>query len=319
MRAEFWHGKRVLLTGHTGFKGSWCAEMLHSLGAKVRGLSIENCDIRDPLEVDVAVDISAPEIVIHMAAQAQVRESYRDPITTYSTNVMGTVNLLEALRATGTARVILLVTSDKVYANDDSGRAFTEGTPLGGSDPYSASKACVEMIARSYRESFGMPIATARAGNVIGGGDWSSDRLVPDIYRALAADKPVILRNPNSTRPWQHVLTCLDGYLRYCELLWRDPQTPRALNIGPSVSDRRTVGEMADALGVLWLPTSDPQPMEKRLLAIDCSMARKLLGDLPMIDAVQWTAEGYAGIPMHEQIARYLALDSQQMAAQRWL
>ena len=227
---EFWKGRRVLLTGHTGFKGSWAAAWLSKMGAKVTGISLAAegdvslynsianqlsitshiIDIRDAEALTTAVRKSNPEIVLHMAAQALVRRSYREPVYTYETNVMGTVNLLEALRELEELKTALIITSDKVYQNSEDGRAFKESDPLGGDDPYSSSKAACEIatasLAKSYFQEKGIPIATGRAGNVIGGGDFSEDRLIPDIWRAAEAGESVTLRYPGATRPWQHVL-----------------------------------------------------------------------------------------------------------------
>jgi CDP-glucose 4,6-dehydratase len=237
----FWPGKRVLLTGHTGFKGAWMAVLLNRLGADVDGLALPpqgeaalwRCiaprleitehlvDLRDADAVDGVVTEARPDVIIHMAAQALVRQSYLDPLTTYSTNVMGTVNLLEALRRRKGLVAVLVVTSDKVYENSGGNNSFGEEDRLGGADPYSASKAACELIVKSYAESFffgaSVPIATARAGNVIGGGDWAADRLIPDIVRARIKGDVVRLRNPGARRPWQHVLDCLAGYLRFVE------------------------------------------------------------------------------------------------------
>ncbi|MEM0944639.1 MAG: CDP-glucose 4,6-dehydratase, partial [Pseudomonadota bacterium] len=263
----FWRGRRVLLTGHTGFKGAWAGAWLGRMGAEVTGFALAPQtqpalfemldfpgrsiigDLRDPAAISQAVADADPEIVIHMAAQPLVRQSYADPVETYGTNVMGTVHLLEALKPAPAGR-ILVVTSDKVYENDETGRAFAEGDRLGGHDPYAASKAATEIVVASYRRSFfaeaGVALATARGGNVIGGGDFSADRLVPDIARALAAGRPVELRNPQATRPWQHVLDCLSGYLTYLEAL---PDAPAALNFGPAdPADALSVAEVTGAM-----------------------------------------------------------------------
>jgi len=242
-RGDFWRGRRVLLTGQTGFKGAWASVMLADLGADVTAFALEpqtdpnlwqsvgrdvaiesiHADLRDASDVARICSAAEPEIVLHMAAQAQVRESYRDPVGTFASNILGTVNLLQALRASVKLRAVLVVTSDKVYANPEAGTAFAENAPLGGSDPYSASKGATEIAVRSYAESFfspaGVPLATARGGNVIGGGDFSSDRLVPDLYRAARNGVAVELRYPAATRPWQHVLDCLAGYFTYAEYL----------------------------------------------------------------------------------------------------
>jgi len=239
---RFWQGKKVLVTGHTGFKGGWLALWLQTLGARVtgyalppptdpsffdaalvaRGMTSNIGDVRDLAALTAAVRQADPEIIIHMAAQSLVRPSYADPVATYSTNVMGTVNVLEATRKHSGVRAVMIVTSDKCYENTGAQREFRENDRLGGHDPYSSSKACAELVAAAYRDSFfsgreSAAIATARAGNVIGGGDWSVDRLIPDAIRAFGAERPIQLRYPHATRPWQHVLEPLAGYLLLAE------------------------------------------------------------------------------------------------------
>jgi len=252
----FWKGKKVFLTGHTGFKGSWLAVWLDSLGAKVTGYALkpptrpslfELCrvdkitktiiaDVRDAGRLKKAVLQARPEIIIHMAAQPLVRESYRDPRGTYETNVMGVVNLLEAARQCGSARAVVNITTDKCYENTERLRGYKEGEPLGGYDPYSNSKACSELVTSAYRNSFFNPedfkehrlaLASARAGNVIGGGDWAADRLIPDIIRAALRGEKVLIRSPRAIRPWQHVLEPLSGYLALAEKLYKDGPRPR--------------------------------------------------------------------------------------------
>jgi len=302
----FWAGKRVLLTGHTGFKGSWAAIWLTQLGAKVTGFAlppdqqpnlftlagverrIESrfIDLRNPSAVGAAAAGRTFDLVLHMAAQPIVRASVEDPIGTFATNVMGTAHLLQALRSQPALQAVLAITSDKVYANDELGRAFVEGDCLGGKDPYSASKAAAEIVVQSFAKSFFAvaPVATARGGNVIGGGDFSRDRLVADIVRAARAGGPVVLRHPEATRPWQHVLDCLAGYLRHLEALATDPATPRALNFGPRPGGAEvSVGEIAtmgvEALGGQpWRHEPDPASIEARTLSIDASLARRTLG-----------------------------------------
>lgn len=311
----FWTGKRVLLTGHTGFKGSWAAIWLEGLGAEVTGLALppdppggvfelarvaDLCesnfvDLRDRAAVERMVGAQAFDIVLHLAAQPIVRTAIAEPVETFASNVMGTANLLQALRSQTTLRAVLAITSDKVYANTEAGEAFAETAPLGGKDPYSASKAAAEIVvssfARSYFDRAGAPVATARGGNVIGGGDNSRDRLVSDIVRAAAAGEAVALRHPEATRPWQHVLDCLAGYLVYAEALATDPATPRALNFGPAHGGPQvSVGELASlavqALGAKpWRHEPDPQSIEARALAIDASLARKTLGFESRLDA----------------------------------
>ena len=242
--ADFWRGKRVLMTGHTGFKGSWLSLWLQSMGAKLRGIALEPptepalfavarvaegmehrvTDIRDFVAVKAQMDEFQPEIVIHMAAQPLVRLSYSEPVETFRTNVMGTVHVLEAARHAGSVKAIVNITTDKCYENREWVWGYREDEPMGGHDPYSSSKGCAELVSSAYRKSFlqdaGIAIATARAGNVIGGGDWALDRLVPDILRALEKREPVLIRNPNSLRPWQHVLEPLSGYLQLAERLY---------------------------------------------------------------------------------------------------
>lgn len=340
----FWAGRRVLLTGHTGFKGSWAALWLSMLGAHVIGMALPSdtdpapgsllgvlgtidehlVDLRDRDAVDGAIRSLRPDIVLHMAAQALVRRSIRDPATTWATNVMGTLNLLEALLAHDIPAPVLVVTSDKVYRNDDSGRAFSEEDRLGGKDPYSTSKAACELLVASHRATWfqprGIPLATVRGGNVIGGGDFSEDRIVPDIVRALRDDREVVLRHPEATRPWQHVLDCLCGYLVYLECLSRDPKTPATLNIGPDFSQEITVGEAVGILGNLlggrlaWRHQEVPASIEARALRLDSRRARVLLGwenRLSSRTALSWTAEWYAAWLRKEDVER---LGTQQIS-----
>lgn len=322
----FWSGKRVLLTGHTGFKGSWAAVWLSKMGASVTGLSLAPdqtpalhdlaqiatltdsliVDLRDLAAVQAALAGREFDLVLHMAAQPIVRTSVEDPIGTFASNIMGTAHLLQILRSQAALKACLVITSDKVYANAETGRAFTEGDALGGKDPYSASKAAAEIVtqsfARSYFDKAGIPVATARGGNVIGGGDFSRDRLVADIVRAGQAQGVTVLRHPESTRPWQHVLDCVAGYLAYLERLASDPATPRAMNFGPRPGGPEvTVGELATqavaALGAKpWRHEPDPNSIEAKSLGIDASQARSILGfesrlDAP--DAVTWTMDWY--------------------------
>lgn len=283
VQAEFWASQRILLTGHTGFKGSWMTLWLERLGAQVFGFALppdqtpnlysqlvpfatlasEFGDIRNLAALRAVVARANPTIAIHMAAQPLVRRSYDEPVQTFAINTQGTVNVLDALRAAADLRATLVITTDKVYQNSEDGRTFEEDDPLGGHDPYSASKAAAELVVRSYAQSFfepaQKPVATARAGNVLGGGDWSEDRLVPDIWRAKHLNRTVVLRYPQSTRPWQHVLDPLAGYLIFLERLVSDPAgTPRALNFGPDDSDgEMTVAQVADCvslgLGTSWI------------------------------------------------------------------
>ena len=316
----FWRGRRVLLTGHTGFKGSWAAIWLAGMGADVTGLALAPeqtpslfelagvealttsliVDLRDEAAVEAALAGRSFDLVLHMAAQPIVRTAIADPVATFASNVMGTVHLLQALRAQAGLAAVLAVTSDKVYANAEDGRAFVEGDPLGGKDPYSASKAATEIVAASFARSYfapaGVPLATARGGNVIGGGDFSADRIVADIVRAARAGEPVVLRHPQATRPWQHVLDCVAGYLVYLQALASDPATPRAINFGPRPGGEAvTVGQLAtlgvEALGGEaggarpWRHEPDPGSLEAGSLAIDAGLARRVLGFASRLDA----------------------------------
>jgi CDP-glucose 4,6-dehydratase len=352
---EFWRDRRVLLTGHTGFKGAWMSLWLKGLGADVTGYALPPAgepnlwsmldapahaggtarsviaDIRDVRRVDEAVAGADPQIVIHMAAQALVRESYRDPLGTYATNVMGTAALLQACRSLRRLECVVVVTSDKVYDNNGEGRAFRESDRLGGHDPYSNSKACAELLTMSYRDSFfvdGPPIATARAGNVIGGGDWSEDRLIPDCVRALESGQSVNLRYPDAIRPWQHVLEPLSGYLALAEALAKAPQkTPRAVNFGPDPASFCTVHEVVDAFAARfagkpgWVRDPARQPPEAQALTLSSALAGQSLGWYPRLDireSLSWTADWYlahsAGENMlafsEAQIARYRKLSN---------
>ncbi|USG60339.1 CDP-glucose 4,6-dehydratase [Sneathiella marina] len=310
VKSDFWKNRRILLTGHTGFKGAWTALWLEKMGAEVIGVSLPPegdfslygsvedhtafrshfIDIRNRTELDEVVSSENPEIVLHMAAQALVRRSYKEPVLTYETNVLGTVNLLDSLSRTSSVKAALIVTSDKVYANNNSGRPFVETDELGGDDPYSSSKAACEIATASLSKSLfkdkTIPIATARAGNVIGGGDFSEDRLIPDIWRAACDGKPVTLRYPNATRPWQHVLESVSGYLTYLQALCEDADNklPRALNFGPAAAETFTVGQIANQVQEAfdiksdWLLNKTEQPVEKTALALDAGLAKNALG-----------------------------------------
>jgi CDP-glucose 4,6-dehydratase len=316
----FWRGKRVLVTGHTGFKGSWTAIWLRELGAEVTGVALAPdqtpslfdlaavgglttsliVDLRDAAAVEAALAGRAFDLVLHMAAQPIVRAAIADPVATFASNVMGSVHLLQALRAQPALQAMLAITSDKVYANAETGRAFAEGDALGGKDPYSASKAASEIAVQSFAKSYfdvaGVPVATARGGNVIGGGDFSGDRIVADIVRAARGQEQVVLRHPEATRPWQHVLDCVAGYLTYLQALATDPATPRAMNFGPKPGGREvTVGELAtlgvQALGAQpWRHEADPGSIEAKSLAIDAGLARQVLGFESRLDAPQAVA-----------------------------
>lgn len=313
MTPAFWRGKRVLLTGHTGFKGAWAAIWLTRMGAEVTGVALPPdqtpalytlagverrvrshlLDLRNPDAVGAVLAGETFDLVLHMAAQPIVRASVEDPVTTFETNVMGTVHLLQALREQAKLQAALVITSDKVYANNETGRAFVETDALGGKDPYSASKAAAEIVVQSYARSFfaGTPVGTARGGNVIGGGDFSRDRIVADIVRAARAGEAVVLRHPEATRPWQHVLDCLAGYFVLLERLATDPQCPRAVNFGPRPGGPEvTVGELA-TLGVQalggkpWRHEPDPRSLEAKSLAIDATLAGRVLGFESRLDA----------------------------------
>ena len=345
--AQFWGGRRVLLTGHTGFKGAWLSLWLKSLGADVTGYALPPStqpnlwafvsesvrsvigDIRDTARLTDAVARADPQIVIHMAAQALVRESYLDPVGTFSTNVVGTAALLQACRSLQRLECIVVVTSDKVYENHGGGGAFVESDPLGGHDPYSSSKACAELLTMSFRDSFfaeGPPIATVRAGNVIGGGDWSPYRVIPDCVRALASGTPVILRNPDAVRPWQHVLEPLAGYLVLAQGLVQSPsRMPRAVNFGPDPASFCTVRAVVDAFGSRfagkpgWIHDGHDHPPEAQVLTLSSALARSALGWCPSLDlgdTLSWTADWYSAHSAGEdmlafsqaQIAQYRAL-----------
>jgi CDP-glucose 4,6-dehydratase len=347
---DFWTGRRVLVTGHTGFKGAWLSLWLQALGADVTGLApgpptqpslygvarvggrMRECavDVRDPEAVSAALRRSAPEIILHLAAQPMVRRALRDPAMTYEVNVMGTVNVLEAVRlAAGEVRAVVVVTSDKCYENPGvASKRFVESDPLGGDDPYSSSKACAELVTAAYRSSFfadgdAPRLASARAGNVIGGGDWGEDRLLPDAVRAVESGEPLRVRNPQAVRPWQHVLNPVSGYLQLAEALWRG-EAARAWNFGPSEQDVRTVSWIVERLGVLWDGALGweidlgPNPPESGHLALDSADAERLLGwraAWPLEDAlerlVEWHRAQRSGRDMRrvslEQITSYSA------------
>ena len=333
---EFWRRRRVFLTGHTGFKGAWLHLWLRVLGAKVTGYALAPAtdpnlfaivgdhegshlaDIRDADTLRDALRAADPQIVIHMAAQALVRESYRDPLTTYATNVLGTGNVLEACRSLDGLECVLVVTSDKVYENNGEGRPFVEGDRLGGHDPYSNSKACAELLTGSFRDSFfaeGAPIATVRAGNVIGGGDWSLDRLIPDCVRALQASMPVSLRFPDAVRPWQHVLEPLSGYLALAQALVEKPaRAPRAVNFGPEASSFCTVREVVEAFSARfsgrpgWQHEAADHPKEAATLTLSSVLAHDALGWRPRLsvsDSLSWTADWYKAHAAGENMKNY--------------
>ena len=302
---------------------------LWEIVAKDVAIESVHADLRDSSAVESICRMTQPEIVLHMAAQAQVRESYRDPVGTFESNILGTVNLLQALRTTSKLCAILVVTSDKVYANSESGLAFAENAPLGGADPYSASKGAAEIVVRSYAESFftplGVPLGTARGGNVIGGGDFSSDRLVPDLYRAAFEGVSVELRYPAATRPWQHVLDCLAGYFTYAEYLaGHGIADPPSLNFGPLTNDSMNVAQVASAISErlgnknAWRQAGGAFPPEKQVLRINSQLATRILDWRPRLDATEtiaWTAQWYADFAagknalelVRSQISRYFS------------
>jgi len=308
---DFWQGKKVFITGHTGFKGSWMALWLHSMGAEVTGYALQPptnpslyeqarigelvkpvCgDIRDANQLQDALIKAEPDIVFHLAAQSLVRESYQSPVETYSTNVMGTVHLLEAIRSCSTVKAVVNVTTDKCYENREWHWGYREHEAMGGHDPYSSSKGCSELVTSAYRQSFlserGIAVASARAGNVIGGGDWATDRLMPDFLRAIDAGETLVIRSPHAIRPWQHVLEPLSGYLTLAQRLYSDGEEfADAWNFGPADEDARTVAWILDTLKDIcsdadWKCDKRPQPHEAGFLKLDSSKSRKLLSWSP--------------------------------------
>ena len=334
---DFWRGRRVLLTGHTGFKGAWLALWLQKLGAELTGFSRDvptepslfelasvgqgmrsvEGDVRDPDAVAAAVRSAAPEVVIHMAAQSLVRRSFAQPRQTYETNVMGTVNVLDAVRSGGAdVRVVVTVTSDKCYENREWEWGYRENEPMGGDDPYSSSKGCAELVTTAFRRSFfsapgGTRLASARAGNVVGGGDWGEDRLLPDIMRGALAGEEVRIRNPAAIRPWQHVLSPLSGYLVLAQALWDSPEHATAWNFGPADEDARPVGWIVERVAELWprelrwTHDDGEHPREARYLRLDSSRAHARLGWRPPLDlasaleaTVAWYSRSGAGADM---------------------
>ncbi len=320
---NFWRGTRIFLTGHTGFKGGWLSLWLSSLGAKVTGYSLEPItqpsfyhalnvgniveksvigDIRHLDQLRAEMSAAQPEVVIHMAAQPLVRQSYKSPVETYATNVMGTVHVLDSIRNIPSVRSAVVVTTDKCYENKEWVWGYRENEPLGGHDPYSNSKGCAELITAAYRQSYFSDsahsahrpaLASARAGNVIGGGDWSEDRLIPDAIKAFGAKKPLMIRNPLAIRPWQHVLEPLFGYLVLAQGLCREgAKFASAWNFGPRDEDARSVKEVVNLLierlpsGGIWEQDRNEQPHEAHALKLDCSKADKLLGWRP-----RWSLE----------------------------
>jgi len=352
MNQDFWRGKRVLLTGHTGFKGSWLSLWLQSMGAKVvgyalapptnpnlfetaevgKGMTSIIGDIRDLAKLQAVFTEHKPEIVFHMAAQPLVRYSYAEPVETYSTNVMGTVHLLEAVRNTPGVKAVVNITTDKCYENREWVWAYRENEPMGGYDPYSNSKGCAELVSAAYRSSFfnansysqhGVALATVRAGNVIGGGDWAQDRLIPDILAAFEQGKSVNIRNPNSIRPWQHVLEPLSGYLKLAERLYEHGASfAEGWNFGPNDEDAKPVGWIVEKMAGMWGDNakwqidSGEHPHEATYLKLDISKARSRLDWHPAMrlqDAlkliIDWSKQRQAGADIRkltlEQISIY--------------
>ncbi len=354
MNPNFWHGKRVFMTGHTGFKGSWLSLWLQRFGADVVGYALPPPtepslfelanvatgmtslvgDVRDFERLKRALVEHRPEIVLHLAAQSVVRTSYDDPRETYETNVMGTVNLLEAIRLSRGVRSVVNVTTDKCYENREWVWGYREDEPMGGRDPYSNSKGCSELVTSAFRSSFfaperhadhGVALASARAGNVVGGGDWTRDQLVPDVLRAFSKREPVRLRSPGAVRPWQFVLEPLSGYLSVAERLFQDgPAFASGWNFGPADEDARPVQWIVEALaaqwgaGASWQMDANPHPHEAHFLKLDSSKARKELSWAPRLrlaEALEWVVEwhrAYASgadvrTQTETQIARYEA------------
>ena len=341
MNPQFWAGRRVFVTGHTGFKGSWLSLWLQSMGAHVTGFALApptipslfeiahvgdgmqsiTGDVRNLASLQKAMNEARPEIVIHMAAQALVRYSYDNPVETYATNVMGTVHLFEAVRSNPSVKAVVNVTTDKCYENREWIWGYRENEPMGGFDPYSNSKGCAELVTSAYRSSFfnpqsyakhGVALASARAGNVIGGGDWAEDRLIPDIMRAIAQNHPVKIRNPHSIRPWQHVLEPLSGYLLLAQRLYEQgPAFAEGWNFGPNDDDARPVSWLLEQLtgfwgdGASWSLDGGEHPHEAHYLKLDCAKAKSRLGWQPkwhlddaLSQVVDWQKQYVQGADM---------------------
>ena len=350
-----WQNRRVLVTGHTGFKGGWLSLWLAARGAHVHGFALDppttpsfhdacgvagivaddrRGDLRDPAALDDCLAAARPEVVFHLAAQPLVRRSYREPLETFDANVMGTARLLEAARRCDAVRAVVVVTTDKVYDNREWDWAYRETEPLGGADPYSASKACAELVCESYRRSFlaagGIRLATARAGNVIGGGDWAADRLVPDFLRAVTAGEPLAIRAPRSVRPWQHVLEPLAGYLLLAERLLESDRFAEAWNFGPAEDDARPVGDVVDELcrlvpGARWHRDGADHPHEAGMLRLDSTKARQRLGWRPrwgleeaLARTIDWHRAWQGGADMAAvSLAQIEAFETAAAAARR--
>lgn len=355
--AAFWRGRRVFLTGHTGFKGAWLSAMLSHLGAETTGFSLDpptrpalfddaglaaglrdlRGDIRDATALAEAMRAASPEIVLHMAAQSLVKEGYAQPLATYAANVMGTAHVLDAARACANVRAIVVVTTDKCYENRERGAAFRESDALGGHDPYSSSKACAELVAASWRASFlaerGIGVASARAGNVIGGGDHARDRIVPDAMRAFAAGEDLLVRSPRAVRPWQHVLEPLTGYLMLAERCAAEPSRfSSAFNFGPGEDHERCVEDLLDRViarwggGARWIRDPRAHPHEAGLLRLDAAKARDALGwscRLDFNETIAWTVDfyraaaqsGQAGAILRAQVGAWFARIGQAACA----
>lgn len=347
MNAAFWRGRRVFLTGHTGFKGGWLVLWLTELGAEVHGFALAPptgpnlftaaglskrlasstlADIRDAAALERAMAAARPEIVLHLAAQPLVRHSYAEPVETFAVNVMGTINLLEAVRRTPGVQAVVNVTTDKCYENRGWVWGYRENEPMGGNDPYSNSKACAELVTAAFRHSFfgpgkGIALASARAGNVIGGGDWAAHRLVPDLVTSFAAGRSAVVRNRHSIRPWQHVLDPLNGYLLLAQAMWQHPDRyAEGWNFGPDATDTWTVGRLADRLAALWGGcatwtdlTAGDQPHEEHTLTLDCAKAHRVLGwkprwdtDTALAHTVDWYRVHHGGGDLRQTMHRQI-------------
>jgi len=354
---EFWKDKRVFITGHTGFKGAWLCLWLQSLGAKVTGFALNPPsetnlfevakvksgmksilgDVRDAALLQQSLLEAKPDIVFHLAAQALVLHSYQDPVETYSTNIMGTVNVLEAVRKSTTVKSVVIVTSDKCYDNKEWHWGYRENDPMGGYDPYSSSKGCAELVTESYRNSFfnpqkyqehGVAIASARAGNVIGGGDWAENRLIPDLVKAFTKGEPVKLRNPASVRPWQHVLEPLNAYMLLAQRLFEEGKSyAEAWNFGPNESDTKSTGWLVEHLASYWkqgasyqMQPEDDAAHEALYLRLDCSKARSKLGWYPVWsieDAIVNVADWYQAYLRNEDMQAFSLKQIQQYQEHR--
>ncbi len=357
MNREFWHGKRVFLTGHTGFKGSWLTVWLRSMGAEVTGYSLApptdpslfvearvedgirsiEGDVRDAAQLAGTMAESGAEIVLHLAAQSLVRRGYAEPLETYTTNVAGTASVLDAVRSSDQVRVVVSCTSDKCYENREWDRGYREDDRLGGKDPYSNSKACAELVTDAFRRSYfasgEVAVASVRSGNVIGGGDWATDRLLPDLIGGLLRGEPVAIRSPEAVRPWQHVLDPLHGYLTLAERLWDDGAVfAEAWNFGPEESDARPVRWIADRIvemwggDAAWRLDDEVHPPEATYLRLDCGKAKERLGWRPLVTLdgalawlVAWYREQHAGADARRltesRIAEYETLASRPAPA----